>query len=287
MVDEVRRCALKECALPGCDVRIRIAEGRPERRYCTAAHRAAARHARRAAMRDHAAAPAALPWLDDAAPAGPGAPPAGALRADVPLPDGGRPAPPVSDARRRGDELGGYRADGEPVVAGPVLRPVARHGTPAEPGAVSRAAASRSRGTRRDGPRPRRRTLALLGMAGILAGGYGIAHRPESPEPPAQTASDTSPDAWAQRASLALASVNRQLDILAQAEDEWKALPSGGRGDRPPAVVALEERRAELQRRRAAQNAKGWQPASPRKRKVSAALKAYAMLTTSAAITTF
>jgi len=39
---------------------------------------------------------------------------------------------------------------------------------------------------------------------------------------------------------------------------------------------------AELARRRAAQDAKGWKPAMPRARKVSAALKAYAALTTSA-----
>ena len=38
----------------------------------------------------------------------------------------------------------------------------------------------------------------------------------------------------------------------------------------------------ELARRREAQNAKGWKPAKPRPRKVSAALKAYAMLVTSA-----
>jgi dihydroxy-acid dehydratase len=38
----------------------------------------------------------------------------------------------------------------------------------------------------------------------------------------------------------------------------------------------------ELARRRAAQDAKGWKPAMPRTRKVSAALKAYAALTTSA-----
>jgi len=38
----------------------------------------------------------------------------------------------------------------------------------------------------------------------------------------------------------------------------------------------------ELARRRAAQDAKGWKPAKPRPRKVSAALKAYAMLVTSA-----
>ncbi|MCI4439833.1 dihydroxy-acid dehydratase [Tibeticola sp.] len=39
---------------------------------------------------------------------------------------------------------------------------------------------------------------------------------------------------------------------------------------------------AELARRRAEQDAKGWKPAKPRPRKVSAALKAYAMLATSA-----
>ena len=38
----------RRCALPGCDVKIEIAGGRPERRYCTAAHRAAARRTRRA-----------------------------------------------------------------------------------------------------------------------------------------------------------------------------------------------------------------------------------------------
>ncbi|MCF4124245.1 dihydroxy-acid dehydratase [Methylobacterium sp. SyP6R] len=39
----------------------------------------------------------------------------------------------------------------------------------------------------------------------------------------------------------------------------------------------------EIERRRAAQQAKGWQPAAPRKRKVSAALRAFASMTTSAA----
>lgn len=40
---------------------------------------------------------------------------------------------------------------------------------------------------------------------------------------------------------------------------------------------------AELERRRKEQDAKGWQPAQPRARKVSAALRAYAAMTTSAA----
>jgi dihydroxy-acid dehydratase len=53
--------------------------------------------------------------------------------------------------------------------------------------------------------------------------------------------------------------------------------------DIPNRRIRLAVDDAELQRRRAAQDAAGWQPAAPRKRKVSAALKAYAMLATSAA----
>ena len=53
--------------------------------------------------------------------------------------------------------------------------------------------------------------------------------------------------------------------------------------DIPARSIRLEVEPAEIDRRRVAQEAAGWQPASPRKRKVSAALRAYAMLTTSAA----
>ncbi len=52
--------------------------------------------------------------------------------------------------------------------------------------------------------------------------------------------------------------------------------------DIPNRSVRFEVGDAELGRRRAAQSAKGWKPALPRKRKVSAALKAYAKLVTSA-----
>ena len=53
--------------------------------------------------------------------------------------------------------------------------------------------------------------------------------------------------------------------------------------DIPNRSIHLAVADAELERRRTEQQAKGWQPAAPRKRKVSAALKAYAMLATSAA----
>jgi dihydroxy-acid dehydratase len=52
--------------------------------------------------------------------------------------------------------------------------------------------------------------------------------------------------------------------------------------DIPNRIVRFEVSDAELQRRRANQAAKGWKTASPRKRHVSAALKAYAKLVTSA-----
>jgi peptidoglycan/xylan/chitin deacetylase (PgdA/CDA1 family) len=55
----------RRCALPGCNEVIEDIPGRPPRRYCTAAHRAAARQARRAAAQagQDARLAAALPWL--------------------------------------------------------------------------------------------------------------------------------------------------------------------------------------------------------------------------------
>ena len=53
--------------------------------------------------------------------------------------------------------------------------------------------------------------------------------------------------------------------------------------DIPNRRIDLAVDEAELERRRAEQNQKGWQPAAPRKRKVTAALRAYALLATSAA----
>ena len=45
--------------------------------------------------------------------------------------------------------------------------------------------------------------------------------------------------------------MNRQLDTLAQTEDEWRRLPESRRAMVPAPVAALEERRSVLQRRRA------------------------------------
>ena len=53
--------------------------------------------------------------------------------------------------------------------------------------------------------------------------------------------------------------------------------------DIPNRRIHLDVDDAELQKRREAQDAKGWRPAAPRERKVSKALKAYAAMATSAA----
>ena len=53
--------------------------------------------------------------------------------------------------------------------------------------------------------------------------------------------------------------------------------------DIPNRSIRLAVDDATLARRRAAMEEKGWQPAQPRKRFVSAALKAYASMTSSAA----
>ncbi len=228
----------RRCALPGCDVEIETASGRPERRYCGARHRAAARQARRAAVhaqRREASAGGlaeALPWLPGAAPDDRGA--------------GPRPA--------------------DPDAAGPVLRPVTpRPGIPhppgtGEPGAVARAAARRSPDNRPGDGRRHRRTLAMIGVAGVLAGGYAVTAGPDAPAPPAPAppvpaqvvVPEAEPaDAWARRATAALAAVNGGLDTLAQAEAQWEELPASRTGAVPAPVAALREHRAVLQRRRA------------------------------------
>lgn len=184
----------RRCALPGCDRVISPTDGRPERRYCTAAHRAAARQARRAAARtapESGPAPLveALPWLHDAPDAG--------VRAPAAPPD-----PPAARTRHR--RL-----------------------------------------------RPRGRALAAIGIAGVLAGGYAIVRPAPSPSTVAAMPQSETADTWAARATVALTSVNRELDVLAQAEEEWRRLPESRRAVVPAPVVALEERRSVLERRRA------------------------------------
>lgn len=205
----------RRCALPGCHRTITTTAGRPERRYCTAAHRAAARRARREAVQaEQSRGPDglgdALPWLRDA----------------------------IGTGAARGD------------FGDPDVEPV----RPRRPATTTPAPEVSSESHDRRPTLRRRHALALLGVAGILTGGYAVTDAQPEPQP-VQTAPEApdgaAADTWAQRATVALASVNRQLDTLAQTEDEWRRLPESGRAVVPAPVAALQERRSVLQRRRA------------------------------------
>ena len=207
----------RRCALPGCEQTIATTDGRPERRYCTAAHRAAARQARRAALQTGQrgrSEPLAetLPWLRE----------------------------PAETPAATPDDTAGPTAEVAPTGV-----------TAAGPAPAARAGASGPRDRRRP-PGPRGRALAMLGVAGILAGGYAATDtQPEpSPAPVRATPEGETADAWAQRATVALTSVNRELDVLEQADEEWRQLPESRRAVVPPPIAALEERRSVLQRRR-------------------------------------
>lgn len=134
--------SLRTCALQGCDAPLEptgdVSGDRPQRRYCSAAHRLAARQVRRAAAQaagDQRLADT-LPWLREPE----------AVEADE----------RVATARRG-------TATRCPVVA----RPAASAG-PDRPGPLR---APRS-------PLRHRRTLALIGATAVLLGGYALTTSP-------------------------------------------------------------------------------------------------------------
>ncbi|MFC5995517.1 hypothetical protein ACFQE5_14980 [Pseudonocardia hispaniensis] len=197
----------RRCALPGCDATFEIIPGRPERRYCTAAHRVAARQARRAAAQSggDARLAEALPWL---------------------RPADGPPGPPVS----RSAVEPCLRVDGAP-----------RH--PMPDGAVPGKGLTR-----------RSRAVAVFGAVGLIVGGYLITAS-EPARPASGIAAQVAPgyatnDDWAARAQVALASVNQQLDVIAQTEEVWNRVPAAQRSGLPLPVRLLQERKALLERQK-------------------------------------
>ncbi|NMH97147.1 hypothetical protein HF526_07440 [Pseudonocardia sp. K10HN5] len=193
---------------------IEIIPGRPERRYCTAAHRSAARQARRASAQSEGDArlAEALPWLRE---------------------------PEESMVRS----------------AAGVHRPAPAASPPGPPPRARRRAVPRLRGPRPGDQPRRRRALAVLGAAGLLVGGYSItaSESPAPAETPVRAApEEATEEQWAARAQVALSSVNRQLDTIAQTEETWSRVPDSRRVGGPPAPVrALRERKALLERQRA------------------------------------
>lgn len=242
--DDTRRCAL-----PGCVVEIHDVPGRPPRRYCTAAHRAAARQARRTsaqAAQDHQRLAETLPWLREPAEEPPAAavPPArGSERVT---------ARAVPDPAPHHDRSWAFPARAtRPAHDARPIRPA----SPARP--VRAAAAARAeRGPRRSPSLPRsRRLLAVLGAAGILAGGYAVTssepQRVQASGPLQAAPTAWTEDEWAARATVTLASLDRQLDTIAQTEVQWSRLVAGRHISSPPSSVRqLLERKSLLERRK-------------------------------------
>ncbi len=99
----------------------------------------------------------------------------------------------------------------------------------------------------------RRRSLAVLGAVGLLAGGFAITAA--EPSPPASGTSTmpepTTHDEWAARAQVTLASVQGQLEEIARAELALNRLPEARKAIIPVAAQRLKERKALLERRKA------------------------------------
>ncbi|HVH23681.1 MAG TPA: hypothetical protein VNA11_14625 [Pseudonocardia sp.] len=245
----------RRCALPGCDQPIDDVVGRPQRLYCTSAHRLAARQARRraaqrerqteafpvaanesgwAALNEAAlairAAYAEQQWLaaissaaSKSAAEGPGDGAAREQPAEHELPEWARQAGLASQLTRAGFW---------PGWAARFVTTPGRHRTP--------------------GPAGRRRTMAVLGAAGIVAGGYALTSLPVGPGPDRPTPVQLPPtptvdQRWAARAQVTMSSLDEQLEVIERAEREWRRL-------RPtePLPSALEQRKALLNRRRTA-----------------------------------
>jgi len=266
--------AVTRCALPGCDVLIEDIPGRPVRRYCSAAHRAAARQARRASAHDEqdARLAATLPWLREHAGREPDQDPqvgpsavthapadrshpfqAGSplptesplpieprLQTELPLPI--EPPLPAASPSPSASPLpaASLRQAGQPLpAASPQNASVALDPTPRAPELASAG---------------RWRALAVLSAAVVLIGTYAVTVA--EPVAPSETPVQAAPKgethvAWAIRARLGLTSINRQLDTIAQTEEAWSQLPNQAAAPVAP-VDALMERKVLLLRRQAA-----------------------------------
>ncbi len=102
----------------------------------------------------------------------------------------------------------------------------------------------------------RRRAVAVLGVAGILAGGYAVtASAPADRLATADqsTGSLLSEDEWSRRAQVTLVSLDQQLDLIAQTEEAWNSMPENRRaGSLPMSMKAMLERKKLLESRKTA-----------------------------------
>ncbi|MGQ0482036.1 MAG: hypothetical protein ACT4O0_13580 [Pseudonocardia sp.] len=251
----------RRCALPGCDVEIEQVPGRAARKYCSAAHRANARRMR---------LEQSLRSEDNLVGSGP----AGGIDSESFFDQVLRQVDPAfqqleSDLPRV-DPLGGASSavgpSGAPVegreprrVPRPLDKRVARAPVFSSPPTQDAASAADRRKRRQAAQLVRRRAVAVLGAFGILTGGGGwvVANQPAAPlaRPEPREPGQVDLAAWAAEANIALAEVNRQLDIVAQTKQLWDSHPLSRRAAQQPRVVAellarktlLEQQRTLLQ----------------------------------------
>jgi hypothetical protein len=134
---------------------------------------------------------------------------------------------------------------------GAPVRPAPVPGPPATPRRGLRSRLSARLGDRL----PRRRAIAVLGAAGVLAGGYAVTSSTstEVAGPTQDVPLGETTDDWAARAQVTLTSVDSQLDTIARTEAAWNAVPGNtSSATTPTAVAELKERKALLEKRRAA-----------------------------------
>ncbi|WP_219419936.1 hypothetical protein [Pseudonocardia nigra] len=235
MTDEPIRCAL-----PGCDAIIEQPDdGGPPRRYCTPAHRAAARRKRHEARLDATVEEASA--TEAGAPVAPPAP----LAARTPRED-----PPRTEDLSQPD---GRWSPAASWTISPTPPPPLRERT------LNRKAARTAGERRAAATSRRRRAVAGLAIVSLVAGGGGylvtettvpVAPPVQQPPPVAQPVADA--DQWVTRAEVVLASIDEQLEAVAQTEATWARLPEHRRSGQPPAPVqALLDRKALLEQQRA------------------------------------
>lgn len=202
----------RRCALPGCTAEIEVVPGQVSARYCTAAHRAEAREARRAGARGNDEV-----WLIEP-PDEPVDPPCRPDVAAFSTPITGWWTRASSPRRPRG--RGAWRTKSL-SRAGRVL--------------VALGAAG----------------LLVGGYSVIASLPTGQTQAPvQAPVQAAPV--DRTEQEWAAHAQIALVSVSQQLDTIAQTEAAWARMPKSIRAQTPPPVVQqMEQRKTLLQQRQA------------------------------------
>jgi hypothetical protein len=251
-----RRCALAGCGLPIDDV-----VGRPQRLYCTPAHRMAARQSRRAAAQRERQArltggPDRSGHLE---PAGPRGDEAGwAVLAEAALAIRAAYAEQQWLAAAVPPAAADSSPDGSVEQALPEWARRADRVSDLNngfwPGWSSRFASAPGR-HRAPEPAGRRRSLAAIGAAGIVAGSYALtwlstaaSPGPAAPSVPVQAPPlPPSEQRWVARAQVTVTSIDEQLELLERTEQLWRQ-----RRPTDPPPPALEIRRDVLNQRRTA-----------------------------------